>query len=291
MRMISFAIFLLCSCHQNLEQSLDVPSSKGFKSTLEVPYATLEGVDQNLLSLDIYAPEKAAGAPVLLFVHGGGWRTGDKTNQMQRKPAFVTGLGFVFVSVNYRLSPAIQHPEHTKDLARALGWVHKNITSYGGDPARIALMGHSAGAHLVSLVATDDIYLREVGLSLGNLRGVVALDGAGYDIPLQLESAKKEKAQDMYQQAFTADPAVWRAASPYYHIKAGKGIPPFLLIHAGSRKDSSLQAKQMADALTLIGVKASTFRAENKDHAAVNKDVGTDDEMTKQIVAFLTSLQ
>lgn len=111
----------------------------------------------------------------MIFVHGGGWRRGDKS-AVVRKAAFFTGDGWLFVSVNYRLVPEGRHPTNVQDVANALAWVHNHSAEVGGDPDAICLMGHSAGAHLASLVATDERYLENAGHSLGILNGVIALD-------------------------------------------------------------------------------------------------------------------
>ena len=141
-----------------------------------VAYDTIAGVDPNLLSLDVYPPSTAAcDAPIVMWVHGGGYQIGDKRNQMLDKVALFNDAGWILVSVNYRLTApgaasSAQYPDHFHDVASAVAWVHDNIASYGGDPERIALLGHSAGADIVSNVATNPSYLQAVGLDLGSLR-------------------------------------------------------------------------------------------------------------------------
>ena len=177
------------------------PQEVGADSTqdLNIPFASLPGVDPKLLSLDIYRPKSPSNAgqqaalPVVVMIHGGGWRTGDKANESQgkQKASFFTGRGFVYVSINYRLSPAVQHPAHVEDVAKALAWVADHIASYGGDPERIFLMGHSAGAHLAALVTTDERYLSKLGKSSLKLNGVILLDTAGYDIARNIDESQR----------------------------------------------------------------------------------------------------
>ncbi len=170
----------------------------GMTEDLNIPYASMPGVDPNLLSLDIYKPKSSStnpqqtNKPVVVMIHGGGWRTGDKGNapQGRQKASFFTGHDFVYVSVNYRLSPAVQHPAHVEDVAKALAWVADHIAGYSGDPKRIFLMGHSAGAHLAALVTADEAYLNKLGKSPSMLSGVILLDSAGYDIPAKLDSLR-----------------------------------------------------------------------------------------------------
>ena len=103
---------------------------------LDVPYATIEGVDPKLLSLDLYAPQNAGRQPVMVMIHGGGWRNGDKANagMTRTKVPFFVGRGYVYVSINYRLSsaPDVKHPLHVQDVAAALAWVHDHVAEYGG---------------------------------------------------------------------------------------------------------------------------------------------------------------
>ncbi len=110
--------------------------------TSNIPYADPAHERQ---VLDVYAPEDASNLPVVFWIHGGGWQTGDKTD-VQIKPRVLTQRGFVFVSTNYRLLPQVEMEVLIRDVAKSLGWVHRNIAAYGGDPQRIFVMGHSAGA-------------------------------------------------------------------------------------------------------------------------------------------------
>lgn len=149
--------------------------------TLNVPYASVAGVDPNLLALDIHAPKDAKTAPVVMYVHGGYWKAGDKA-QKGHLPEFFCQRGHVFVSVNYRLAPAVKHPVLIQDVARAVAWVHEHIAEHGGDAAQLFLTGHSAGAQLVALLGTDAKRLGEHGKPLSILRGVIPLDSAAMDL-------------------------------------------------------------------------------------------------------------
>ena len=107
----------------------------------------------------------------------GGWQAGDKTS-VQIKPRIFTERGYVFVSTNYRLWPHVEMEELIRDVAKSLGWVHKNISQHGGDPQRIFVMGHSAGAQLAALISIDDRYLKAEGVPMSALKGCVPVDGA-----------------------------------------------------------------------------------------------------------------
>ncbi|WP_421117935.1 alpha/beta hydrolase [Aquihabitans daechungensis] len=125
-----------------------------------VAYRSIAGVDADLLSLDIHAPARTCLSPVVLWVHGGAYVVGDKSQQVKDKITLFNAKGWIFVSVNYRLtktgSPtSAQFPDHYEDVAAAVAWVHRSIRDYGGDPARLALLGHSAGADIVANVGDE----------------------------------------------------------------------------------------------------------------------------------------
>ena len=146
------------------------PYDAGILLARNLPYATYANVDPNLTSLDVYAPDSGGCHPILVFIHGGGWIGGDKRFVDEKPRAFVRA-GYVFASVNYRLSPKVSHPAHVQDVAQAIRKIRDLAPRYGGDPSRIYLVGHSAGAHLAALVATDGRYLEAQGLSLAAIRG------------------------------------------------------------------------------------------------------------------------
>ncbi len=262
----------------------------------DLPYHSVEGVDPRLLSLDLYAPGRGEGLPVLVMIHGGGWQIGDKGGaaMAEVQAPFFVAEGFVYVSLNYRLAPAVRHPAQVQDVARAIAWVHDHVAKYGGDPGRMALMGHSAGAHLAALVATDDRRLAAHDKSLAILRGVVLLDGAAYDLPRHVdELGAGERMLTMWTRAFgprgegEEDP--WRDASPRHHVAPDKGIPPFLVVHGALRRGSAKTLSQeLAQALTAAGSPSKTL-AIAKSHAAINRDLGKRrDRLTLEVDEFLT---
>src|SRR6516225_5176399 len=142
--------------------------------------------------LDVYAPPNAKNLPVVFWIHGGGWQTGDKAS-VQLKPQAFTEKGFVFVSTNYRLLPSVDMATIVRDIAKSIRWVHDHIGEYGGDPKRLLVMGHSAGAQLAALVCTDDRYLKDEGLSLAIIKGCVPVDGDTFDVPAIIETAETRR--------------------------------------------------------------------------------------------------
>ncbi len=262
-----------------------------------VPYENISGVRPDLTSLDIYAPNPvpAKPLPVVVWVHGGGWAVGDKANQMQIKPALFTSAGYCFVSINYRLSPRpastqpdrVMYPIHEQDAAAAVAWVHAHIGGYGGDPERIVLMGHSAGAHLVSLVCADESFLKAHGLPLGVIKGTVSLDTEGYDIPAHM---RQQDMTGIYENAFGTDPVLWKKASPICHVASGKGIPPFLLVTRGLSARRKL-CTDFAAALQHAGVEAKVVDATGYSHNEVNSRIGAPGEsvVTPPVMQFLST--
>jgi acetyl esterase/lipase len=209
----------------------------------------------------------------VIWIHGGAWRFGDK-GQVQGKPRAFADAGYVLVSVDYRLVPTVGYKEQVGDVARAIRWVHDHVSEYGGDPDRLFLIGHSSGAHVAALVATDERYLKQHDLSLGRLSGVVLLDGAGYDLPRQIEQTSRARMKTMYTSVFGNDLAAQRDASPAMHIGPGKGIAPFLMIHAGGRADSRIQSEAFGKKLRVAGIEATIVHAEGKNHATINREFG-----------------
>ena len=144
-------------------------------------------------TLDVYAPSEGKNHPVVIWIHGGGWHRGDKS-EVQKKPQVFVDHGFVFVSINYRLFPHVTIKQIAGDVAKAIRWTHDHAEEYGGDPDAIFVMGHSAGAQLAALVCTDDRYLKAVGLPLSAIKGCVPVDGDSYDVPMQIKAVEEGPA-------------------------------------------------------------------------------------------------
>ncbi len=229
--------------------------------------------------LDFHPAATNAGrAPLLVFVHGGGWRRGDKSNATGgSQAAHFTAHGFAYASINYRLVPRASVEDQAADVANALAWLLRNAERLGIDSRRVVLMGHSAGAHLSALVATDSRYLKAAGLGLDRLAGVVLLDGAAYDIPAQ-RSDGPPIMQRTYAQAFGDEPDRQRALSPTFH--AG---PPnadnFLILHV-DRADGRRQSEALAGALRGAGVRVELAELPGRGlagHMRINRSLGEPD--------------
>jgi acetyl esterase/lipase len=244
--------------------------------------------------LDIYSPSGAKNLPVVFWIHGGGWQTGDKSSVQQKPQAFVD-KGFVFVSTNYRLLPDVEIETIFRDIAKSIHWVHDHIAEHGGDPKRLLIMGHSAGAQLAALVCIDDRYLKAEGFSLDIIKGCVPVDGDTYDVPAIIETGETRRrvhgqppAKFGHREKFGNDPAKHRDYSAVTHVAKDKGIPPFLILHVADHPDVSAQAQRLASVLKDAGVTVKVFGAKETSHTKINADLGLpDDPATKALFEFV----
>jgi len=256
----------------------------------DIPYAE-PALERQVL--DIHAPKDAKNLPVVFWIHGGGWQTGDKSSVQEKPKAFVE-RGFVFVATNYRLLPKVEMETIFRDVAKALGWVHKNIAAHGGDPARIFVMGHSAGAQLAALLCIDDRYLKSEGVPFSALKGCVPVDGDTYDVPAMIETAEtrlrvhgEPPPKNGHRQKFGNDPEKHKHYSAVTHVAKGKGIPPFLILYVADHPDCSAQARRLASVLKSAEVPAVAFGAKETNHNKLNNNLGTpDDPATKAVDEF-----
>lgn len=263
-----------------------IPSTAEAASFLDIPYAQFPGSEPNLNSLDIYAPIEGSQHPIMIFVHGGGWQRGDK-DSVGYKPEAFNAQGFVFVSINYRLMPQTSVPEQAGDVAKAIAWMHAHAAEYGGDPDVIFLMGHSAGAHLVSLVGTNEAYLEAEGLGLESIQGVVSLDTQAYDVTAVMKNLPLFGG-DIYRRAFGDDPSLWEQVSPANYVASGKGIPPFLVAYTGQQETRRAASEQFVQKLQEADVMAEILPAPNKTHGEINRQLGqAGDVVTQAVFAFL----
>jgi acetyl esterase/lipase len=251
-----------------------------------LPYADKKNERQ---TLDVYAAPGSKDQPVVLWIHGGGWKKGDKSN-VQKKPQAFVAKGYLFVSTNYRFVPEVTVKEMTGDIAKAIRWVLDHIKEYGGDPKSVFVMGHSAGAHLAALVCTDDRYLKAEGLPLSTIKGCVPVDVSVYDIPKRLKDGGSV-APATFKEIFGDKEELHRDLSPVTHIAKGKGIPPFLILHVADRAETKAQSHWLAGKLKDAGVYAKVVAAEGTTHATINSNLGLpNDGPTQEVWAFLSAV-
>jgi acetyl esterase/lipase len=250
-----------------------------------IPYAEPRN-ERHLL--DVFAPA-ANSAPVVVWVHGGGWMRGSK-DEVAEKPAAFVAKGYVFVPVNYRFVPHVTMGTIVRDVAKSVGWVHANIARFGGDPSRVFLMGHSAGAQLAALLCTDSRYIEAEGVPRSSIRGCVPVDGDTYDVPLQVATATARRLREKQPPPKMGHPEKFgnlqqqRELSAVNHVAPNRGIPPFLILHVADHTDTSAQAYRLYAALDQAGVPAKLFGGEGTDHVRLDRNLGVQGDAATQVL-------
>lgn len=232
--------------------------------------------------LDVYLPKSPDKAPVLFMVHGGAWMFGDKAGGkvIANKAALLLPKGYVIASPNYRMSKSPDPLQQAGDAALALAYVQAHCADWGCDPEKVLLMGHSAGAHLVSLLAADPAI---ASAGTAPWLGTVSLDSAMLDAVATM-SAKHYR---FYDRVFGKDRRRWERASPYHRLKAAPA--PMLLVCSLKRSDSCPQARAFAGKIVSLGGRAEVLPVE-LDHGRVNSDLGLPGAYTDKVAAFMRSL-
>ena len=235
-----------------------------------------EGKDR----LDLYIPQGVRNAPVIFSLHGGALSMGDR-----REESFVgqrfAAAGYLTVVASYRLSPQVSHPAHIQDAAAAFAWVKRNIREHGGDPDRIIAIGHSAGAYLAMLLATDSRYLAAHKLSPSDIKGVVPVSGFFW-------VDKPGVAPDRPTYVWGTNQKVWVESSPSRYLRAD--LPPVLLIDTdGDEEWRQQQNADMAAALRSAGHRDVTVhKVKGRTHMSVWTRMldGTSEETSSRILLF-----
>ncbi|CAL4867947.1 hypothetical protein MMA231_02220 [Asticcacaulis sp. MM231] len=234
-------------------------------------------------SMEVYLPSNPDHAPVIVMVHGGGWRVGDKnmTAVVENKIKHWLPKGYIFISIDYRMLPDAGVDVQAQDVAAAIAYIEKQAPSWGGDAAKLILMGHSAGAHLVALMSADPSRVRQAGGH--DWAASVVLDSAAYDVA----AVMKGKHLDLYDDAFGSDPAYWARLSPRAQLKAE--AVPMMLVCALKRSDNSCgQSHNFAEALKGMGQSAPVVELDMK-HAEVNAQLGLPGAYTDSVDSFITA--
>ena len=253
----------------------------------DLVYGPRESKDAHLQSLDVYYQDTRTARPVVIYVHGGSWAFGDK-QEVNHKPEFFVSQGISFVSMNYRLRWDYKLYDQLEDIASVVGWVKENSGTFGFDPERIILMGHGAGAHLVSLVATDSSYLRARELDVSDLRAVVAIDTLSFDIPRVMKELGNFVERRQHRLIFSDEEQVWEAASPIHHIKENRNIPSFAVLFVADNEANTLQAKAFTKKLSQAGIDTLMIPGNSKTSDTIDAELGElSDTPTQAMMAFI----
>ncbi len=238
--------------------------------------------------VDIHAPltvksrgffKPARKAPVLLYVHGGGWIKGTREKSYSLGE-FTTQRGYMLVSIDYRPVPKTNIDGQVHDVVRAINWVRNNISRYGGDRRRIVIMGHSAGSHLVSMVAA-----KRLG---GKLNGVIANDVQAYDMVAY--GGMRGSLPYVYAAAFGSNPDNWVRWSPVTYVRRGAsgGYPPIMIMYSGSNyQRRKILAHGFAGDLRAKGARVTLFDGKRYTHGSIARTIGHSPEVTRAVERFL----
>lgn len=244
-------------------------------SIADMPYGTAARQ-----MLDVYAPEDAHNAPIIVMVHGGGWAMGSKSskNVVANKVRHWLPKGYIFVSVGYRLIPEANPLEQADDVAKALATVQEKAAAWGGDPSRIVLMGHSAGGHLVALISADHSIAENAGAK--PWLATISIDSAALNVATVMNRGRPE----LYQKAFGDDPAFWTKASPTLRLRST--VPPMLMVCSSLRQMTCNQAREFAaKANGEVEVMPIALR-----HMPINTQLGANNDYTRSVDVFLNKL-
>ncbi|MCL6618881.1 MAG: alpha/beta hydrolase [Thermomonas hydrothermalis] len=234
---------------------------------------------------DVYLPARVTpGAPILVMVHGGGWRTGDKAlaRVVNNKATWWLARGGVFVSVNNRLVPDADPLEQARDVAAAVASIQQHARQWQANPAKTLLMGHSAGAHLVALLGSNPALLRQAGAQPP--LGVVALDSGALDVPALMT---QQRVPSLYRDAFGSDPAFWASVSPQQQLQRD-GLP-MLLVCSSTRRIPTPpcdEARKLAEHGRTLGVPMQVL-PQALTHAEINDQLGLPSAYTDAVAGWI----
>lgn len=260
------------------EKLKGVVSAPGLKVLKDIAYGNV-----SKQSLDVYIPENARNSPLIVMVHGGGWRTGDKemTGVITHKGTYYVTKGFVFISVNNRLVPEADALGQANDIANAIAFIQKNAISWGADADKMIVIGHSAGAHLVTLLGVDPSPVINLGGHAWS--GTIALDSGAMDVP----GIMTKKHRGIYDNAFGSNPDQWELASPFHQVT--KGATAMMLVCSSNRKNSCPVNYSLAEKGKKLGVNVIVHE-EALSHGQINDKLGMPGPYTDAVDAFIESV-
>lgn len=247
-----------------------------------ISYTTGSGADPVKHSLDLYRPRRRKDLPVLLFFHGGVWQMGDKEQYRNLGTAFAR-RGILTAVVNYRLTPAVRHPVHVRDAARAVAWAMRHVGEYGGRADRVFLGGHSAGGHLVTLLLLDPQYLRAEEVNPDGLAGIVPLSGV-FDLTKAMDDTPEGGAAVYVHPPFGTDRRTLEAASPIKRLR--KTPVPILVILAGEDyRAMQGQSQRFVEAARQRGLSVGFEVIAGRGHFDLVQAIGKPGDRTSELIS------
>lgn len=283
------AVFLLCSFLPQAQAGIlrdfikERRQNKTSANVLTPSFADVAYGEDEKQTMDIYIPQNAHDAPIIVMVHGGAWKYGDKTmrGKIGSKASHYLRKGYIFVSIDYRLLPT-PPDQQAQDVASAVAMIQANAANWGGNPYRIVLMGHSAGAHLVALLSAHPSAWVETRLK--PWAGTISLDSAALDL-VKIMSGKHHS---IYDDAFGDNREYWSENSPFSQL-SGDAVPVFAACSTTRKDDSCANAQEFVAAGQNMGKLYKILPVE-KSHKDMMADVGVDSEYTAKIDQFIESV-
>jgi acetyl esterase/lipase len=256
---------------------------------LAVPYVAGPEADPIKHRLDLFCPPRTGvGLPMLMYFHGGVWQKGDKSDYPNIGEAFGR-RGILTAVANYRLTPAVRHPEHLRDAARAVAWLWRHGTDYGGRPDRLYLSGHSAGGHLIAMLLFDQSYLRAEGLDPESLAGIIALSGV-FDLTQGLDDTPDGGAPGYVHRPFGSDHATLVSASPIHRLRATR--VPLLVILAGEDYHAmQRQSREFVAAARRYRLTLNFETIPERSHYDLVNKIGEPGDLTTDLIADVLHLR
>src|SRR5262249_45672746 len=258
---------------KQVDQTEDAPAIVILK---DIPYYAGKDANPERHKLDLYLPRGRKDFPVLFWVHGGAFRLGDRQNSPPLCETFAKkGIGVV--TTGYRLSPAVKHPAHIEDVARAFAWTVGNITKHGGRADAVFVSGHSAGASLAALLATDESYLKAHKLAFSNIKGVISVSGV-----------QRHEFNEQWTDTFGTTPEAFATAPPLNHFDARH--PPFLILFAENDNDDVRKTSaELGELLAKRKIEGAVVDVKDRDHGSIIREIPkAGDPTAKAILDFVS---
>ncbi|HMC00753.1 MAG TPA: alpha/beta hydrolase [Flavobacteriaceae bacterium] len=278
---LTIILFLLFN-QQSLSQETKSFEGSNVRHHWDIYYTEAQ---DSLQSLDVYWNSKSKDTKVLMFVHSGGWLSGDK-KQYREMASNLASNGLTVVLINYRLSPMVKFPSHIEDVASAIDWAYNFIDKYNGDKKNIYLMGHSAGGHLISLLLFDKSYLKKYEMIPSDIAGAITISGV-FEIKPQEGGATKK----YLGMVFGDNETIWESATCKNHIdtETKNKIPPFLI--SWSKEESKLivdESLNLMNEFKESQIEYQSFIFDGKNHYNFKNDLNDSNSgFYKKLMQFI----
>ncbi|MGV3754864.1 MAG: alpha/beta hydrolase, partial [Verrucomicrobiota bacterium] len=256
---------------------LHAADAKVTKDILYKPGSDLTAYELERCKLDLYLPAKP-GFPTLVWFHGGGLKTGDADMEFTRKIAqSLVDADIGFVIVHYRYSPKVTYPAYVEDAAASFAWTVKNIQKHGGNPQKVFIGGHSAGGYLAAIVGLDPKRLKEFGLPLDTVAGMIPVSGQ----MLTHYTIREERKLDKYN-------VISDEAAPIFHTR--KDTPPMLVLYA----DKDMATREEENVYFISTMKAAGNKRvqglliKDRDHGSIARNIANPEDPARlAIIKFI----